>query len=103
MEYLSRDEILEEMNQSLRPIMEKYEVEDIGIFEEQGEGNHYYIGYTIRKDGEVFMTHTPFVRNEEGLFRPEKNEWIIETDNGDLRGFSSLDDVFEEMSKGLEH
>ncbi|OLO27568.1 hypothetical protein BTR23_19815 [Alkalihalophilus pseudofirmus] len=103
MEYLSREEILDEMNHSLRTIMEKYNVDEIGVFEEQGEGNHYFIGYTIRKASEVFMTHTPYVKNEEGLLRPEKKEWVIETDEGDLRGFSSLDEVFEEMSKGIQH
>lgn len=103
MDYLSREAILNEMNETLRTIMDKYNVDDIGIFEEQGEGNHYYIGYTIRKDDEVFMTHTPYVINDEGLLRPEKQEWVIETDEGDMRGFSSLEEVFEEMDKGLEH
>lgn len=102
MEYLSREAILNEMNETLRPIMDKYNVEDIGIFEEQGEGNHYYIGYTVRKNGEVFMTHTPYVINEDRLLRPEKQEWVIETDDGDRRGFSSLEEVFEEIDKGFE-
>ncbi len=32
------------------------------VFEERGEGNRYYVGYTINKDDEMITIHMPFVK-----------------------------------------
>lgn len=103
MDYLSRDVIISEMNSSLREMMEKYQLDDIGIFEEQGEGNLYYVGYTIRKDGKVYMIHHPFVKNEEEELAPVNDEWIIEADEGDTRGYQNLDEVFSYIEGDINH
>ncbi len=103
MEFQPREQIIEQMNQSMEMLMSKYNLEDIGVFEEQGEGENYYMGYTVRKDKEVYMIHKPFRKNEEGQLSATEKDWIIETEEGDLTGYRSLDEVFTAIEQDLHH
>ncbi|WP_026672730.1 DUF5634 family protein [Alkalihalobacterium bogoriense] len=104
MESVTRETILQEMNDSLERIMNKYDVDDIGIFEEQGEAEEYYIGYTIRKADAVFMVHRPFYKDEQGLLAPHEKKWTVEFEDGeDFHGFSSLDEAMDNVSNGIKH
>jgi len=98
MEYLAREEVVDRLNQELDEMMTKYQLEDIGVFEEQGEGAMYYMGFTVRKDGEVFMVHKPFAKNEKGQLAATKEGWVIESDEGDTSGYPSLDAAFSAMN-----
>ncbi len=101
MEFYARETILNEMNQSLPNMLSKYDLEDIGIFEEEGEGNSYYLGYTVRKNGDVNMIHQKFRKNAAGHLAPaERQVWVIESDDGDFRIYKSLDDVFQYLDIG---
>ncbi|MCT8138111.1 DUF5634 family protein [Anaerobacillus sp. CMMVII] len=97
MEPIHREAILNEMNQSLPKLLEKYDLEDVGIFQEEGEGNRYYLGYTVRKNGEVYMIHQAFRKNESGNLASDEQNWVIESDDGDSRGYESLDAVFSHL------
>ena len=104
MDFLSREAILHEMNDSLEHMLQKYNLEDIGIFEEEGGGDRYYLGYTVRKNGEVYMVHMPFVKNEEGQLARLEEGWVIESDEGDgseARGYENLDDAFNYLELGF--
>ncbi|WP_179295638.1 DUF5634 family protein [Bacillus sp. FJAT-45350] len=103
MDFISRETIVAEMNESMQSLLDKYSLDDIGVFEEQGEGDTYYLGYTIRKNGEIYMIHKPFKKNDENQLLIEKQEWIIETDDGDTGGFTNLDEVFATINKGFTH
>jgi hypothetical protein len=103
MESIQREAILNEMNQSLNQMLEKYDLDDVGIFQEEGEGNTFYLGYTVRKNGEVYMIHQAFTKNENGNLSPAEQSWVIESDDGDSRGYESLDAVFSHLNNGIEH
>jgi Family of unknown function (DUF5634) len=97
MEFLTREQIINELQESFQPFIDKYEIEDIGVFEEEGQDDHYYLGYTVRKDGKTFHIHSPYVKNQTGALTPEKNEWTVESDDPkekDIKGFENLDDAF---------
>lgn len=94
MEFISRDTILNEMNDSLKRILDKYDLDDIEIFEEEGVGNLFHLGYTIRKNGDVHMIHIPFMKNEQGDLAPTDESWVIENDNGESSGYQTLEEVF---------
>ncbi|MGO4886856.1 DUF5634 family protein [Anaerobacillus sp. MEB173] len=98
MEFLPRESVIREMNRSLHSMIEKYDLEDIGVFEEEGEGNNYHLGYTIRKNGEVYMVHQPYEKNNQGELTPVNREWVIESDAGDTRGYQSLNEVIQYIS-----
>jgi hypothetical protein len=59
-DYLSREQIMNVLQQSFQPCLNKYGIEDIGIFEEEGQDNRYYLGYTTRKDGKTHHIHLLF-------------------------------------------
>jgi hypothetical protein len=104
MTFFSRETLIDKMNNTLPQMINKYNLEDIGIFEEEGEGNIYYIGYTVRKNGEVYMIHFPHEKNIEGKLAPlEEEKWVIESDDGDTNGYDNLDAAFDYLSNGLKH
>ena len=102
--YLQREVIVNDLMHSFKPLMENHQLEDIAVFEEEGEGDTYYMGYSVRKNDSVYMIHRPFKKNEKDELTPVSNEWIIESDAGDnieARGFENLDEVFEQINNGL--
>lgn len=58
-EYLSREQITNELQQSFQPFLNKYQIEGISIFEEEEQDDRYYLGYTTRKMGKpiIFTCH----------------------------------------------
>jgi len=100
MEYLTREQIINDLQQSYQPYMDKFDIEDIGIFEEEGQDDQYYIGYTARKEGKTYHIHTPFKKNHRGELTPIKNEWTIESDEPqreDLHGFRDIESALREI------
>lgn len=104
MDFIKREEFLHMMNETLGPIMETYNLEDVGIYEEQGAGDTYYLGYTVRKDGKIYMVNTSCAKNDHGELAVKEYEWTIQTDEGnEKKGFHTLKDVFEEIDSGYIH
>lgn len=100
MEYTNRDEVIKDLQQAFQPLMDKYEIEDIGVFEEQGQKNQYHIGYTIRKEGKTYMVHTPYLKNENGQLTPSNDEWTVETDEPNLEdrsGYKGIDEALRSL------
>ncbi|WP_299094079.1 DUF5634 family protein [uncultured Metabacillus sp.] len=100
MDFLPREQIINELQDSFQPLITKYGIEDIGIFEEEGQDQHYFLGYTVRKDGKTYHVYSPFIKNQTGGLAPEKREWTIETDdpmNKDLKGYKQLEDAFRDI------
>lgn len=100
MDYLPKEAIMNEMNDSLKLMLEKYNLEEIGIFEEEGEDNRFYLGYTFRKNGDVHMIHLPFIKDEQGNLARLDDGWVIESEEGDSRGYENLEDVFNYLELG---
>ncbi|QIZ67553.1 DUF5634 family protein [Geobacillus subterraneus] len=96
MEFAPRRVILEEFIDTLEPMMETYGLDQVGIFEERGEGNRYYVGYTINKDDEMITIHMPFIQNERGELALEKQEWTIRKDGQEKKGYRSLPEAMDE-------
>ncbi|EPR28878.1 hypothetical protein I656_01445 [Geobacillus sp. WSUCF1] len=97
MEFAPRSVVIEEFIDTLEPMMEAYGLDQVGIFEEHGEGNRYYVGYTINKDDEMITIHMPFVKNERGELALEKQEWTVRKDGREKKGFHSLQEAIEEV------
>ncbi|HZG72950.1 MAG TPA: DUF5634 family protein [Chondromyces sp.] len=100
MEFLSREQIINELQESLPSYIEKFDIDSIGIFEEQGQGNHYYLGYTVNKAGKTYHIHLPYKKNDSGELTPVTSEWIVETDEPDKddhKGYDDLESVFREI------
>ncbi|MCQ6276234.1 DUF5634 family protein [Bacillus sp. V3B] len=100
MKYLSREQIINELQQSLQDYIEQYDIDSIGIFEEQGQDHQYYMGYTVNKGGKTYHIHTPYTKNNQGGLSPVQNEWTVESDEPrkeDLRGYESLESVFRDI------
>ena len=100
MEFLSREQIIEELQGTLQMYIDEYGIDNIGIFEEEGEDDRYYIGYTATKDGKTYHIHTPFKKDHHGGLIPIEDEWTVEPDEpegNDLRGYQDLESAFREM------
>lgn len=100
MEFLPREKIINELQQPFQSYIEKYGIDDIGIFEEHGEGDRYYLGYTVNKDGKTFHIHSPYLKNDQGELALENDEWTLESDNPSLedqRGYDDLESVFRNI------
>jgi len=97
MEYGTREEIMNTLQQSFHTLMDSYKLEDIGLFEEQGQNGEYYIGYTINQNGATYMLHQTYKMNQDGQFSLINKEWTIETDEpkfDDKKGYGSIEDAF---------
>ncbi|CDQ20598.1 hypothetical protein SAMN05192559_105133 [Halobacillus karajensis] len=100
MESVPVEQLISDLENSFRPLMEKNNLDDIGIFEEEGQGDYYHLGYTVKKNERVYMVHLPFIKSEDGHLTLDKQEWIVETDDPnavDLKGFDKIDDVFQSL------
>ncbi|MGG1814380.1 DUF5634 family protein [Cytobacillus firmus] len=72
----------------------------MGIFEEEGQDQYYYLGYTVKKAGKTYHVHSPFVKDGNGGLTPAGNEWTIELDEpdrADSRGFTSIEQALQEL------
>ncbi|MCA1029736.1 DUF5634 family protein [Bacillus timonensis] len=103
MTFESRNDILQSMIESLHPLLDQYDLDDIGIYEEEGEGDEYYMGYTFRKNGKVFMINMPYVKNRHGELAPKQQEWTIQEKEGEAKGFQSLDEAFHTVTEEWLH
>lgn len=103
MQYMDRNEIKQELNRQMPELMDKYGLEDIGIYEEEGPEDSYYFGYTVRKDGKVFMINLPYVKNDSGELAIKKLSWTIQTEQGETKGCKSLDEVFTQIERENVH
>ncbi len=95
---MTRDELRTYYTNTFETVMDQYDLEDIGVYEEEGPEQLYFMGYTIRKDGKVYHVHLPYEKRENGNLEVNKKEWTIQTDDGDeKKGLHSLDDVFSSI------
>ncbi|WP_027409106.1 DUF5634 family protein [Anoxybacteroides tepidamans] len=97
MEFVPRSAIIHEFIDTLEPMMDVYGLDQVGIFEEEGNGDTYYIGYTINKDDDMIILHMPFVKNERGELALEKEEWTIRADGKEEKGYHSLQEAMEKV------
>lgn len=100
MEYSTREQIIDELQQSFAAYLNQYDLDDIGIFEEEGQGDQYHFGYTAKKDGKTYHIHTPFIKNNNGDLAPLNHDWTIETDEpekNDLSGYHDIESAFRDI------
>jgi hypothetical protein len=100
MESLPREQHITNMQKSFQTYINQYGIDDIGIFEEEGQDDLYYLGYTVKKDGKTYHIHSPYRKDIHGDLSPIENEWTIEPDEPqktDLKGFHSLDSAFRNI------
>ncbi|MGG7620496.1 DUF5634 family protein [Bacillus coreaensis] len=100
MEYGTREEIMNTLQQSFHSLMNTYQLEDIGLFEEQGSNGEYYMGYTINQNGGTYMLHQTYKMNSDGQFALITKEWTIETDEPnyeDKKGYVSIEEAFQHL------
>jgi len=100
MEFGSREEIMNTLQQSFHSLMDTYQLEDIGLFEEQGPNGEYYIGYTINQNGGTYMLHQTYKTDHEGQFGLIHKDWTIETDepnSDDKKGYGSIEEAFQHL------
>jgi hypothetical protein len=103
MEFLTREEIMNDYKRTLYSMMNKYDLDDIGIYEEEGPGDEYYFGYTIRKNGKVFIVNLPYKKNEKGELAIKEHKWTLQANGNEEKGFRTLDEVFTTIQRGLLH
>ncbi|WPL42447.1 DUF5634 family protein [Priestia megaterium] len=66
MEYVKRETAISELTHHMDDILNKYNLQGVSVYEEEGEGNHYYLGYTVKKDDHVFMLNRPYIKDKDG-------------------------------------
>lgn len=49
MEFLPREQVIRELQEPFHLYIDKYGIDDIGVFEEEGQDHHCYMGYTVKK------------------------------------------------------
>ncbi|WP_077213042.1 DUF5634 family protein [Bacillus dakarensis] len=100
MDYLSREQIINELQKPLPAYMNQYGIDDIGIFEEEGEDDLYFMGYTINKEGKTYHIHSPYRKGDDGGLTPAKAEWTVESDEPDkkdLQGYQDIESALREI------
>jgi hypothetical protein len=104
MKFNSREDILQNLQASFQTMMDKYDLDDIGIYEEEGPENRYFIGYTVRTDGKVYMINGPYVKNEKEELAVQEETWTIQTDEGEeSEGYKNLEEVFLHIKQNQLH
>ncbi|MGF2614865.1 hypothetical protein FZC84_08445 [Rossellomorea vietnamensis] len=94
MAFISREQLINELQTAFPSLLEEYGLEDIGIFEEEGQKDQYYLGYTMKKDGKAYMIHLPYKKDHDGGLEPSSEQWTIESDDPesvDTSEFNSIE------------
>ncbi|WP_113927739.1 DUF5634 family protein [Bacillus sp. P14.5] len=94
MAFISREQLINDLQTAFPSLLEEYGLEDIGIFEEEGQKDQYYLGYTMKKDGKAYMIHLPYKKDHDGGLEPSSEQWTIESDDPesvDTSGFNSIE------------
>jgi len=100
MEFIQREEMINELQQPFPSFINRYGIDDIGIFEEEGQDENYYLGYTVKKNGKTYHIHTPYQKAENGKLAPLNKEWTVETDeprNEDRKGYQDLESALRDI------
>ncbi|MDL4840707.1 DUF5634 family protein [Aquibacillus rhizosphaerae] len=100
MQYKAREELITNLQETFQSLMETYDLDEIGMFEEEGPENQYFIGYTIKKDDKAYMIHQQFNKNDSDKLALIEEKWAIETDEPqqlDKHNFMSLDEAFNKI------
>lgn len=100
LEYLSRTQIINELQKPFQTYLEQYEIDEIGIYEEAGQEGIYHMGYTVTKDGKTYHIHTSFQKNKDEFLAPLDDLWTLETDEpteDDRTGYRDLVSVFRKI------
>jgi hypothetical protein len=100
MEYLPREQVINKLQQPFQSYIDQYGIDDIGIFEEEGQGNQYHLGYNVKKSGKTYHIHMPYQKNNNGDLAPLKEEWTLETDEPqkeDRKEFQNIETVLREI------
>lgn len=98
---ISREAMFNEINSSLEEIFAKYNLDDIAIFEEEDIDNGYTVGYTIKKDDEIHKILLPITKNENGELTRLNDNFIVESNNRNSKGYESLEDVLNYLELGF--
>jgi hypothetical protein len=100
MDNISREQLIHNLQQSFQPLTQEYNLDHIGVFEEEGQGSQYYVGYTIKKDGKAYMVHQPYTKRADNTLSPMESKWTIESDKPndvDTNGYKRLEDALKEI------
>ncbi|TYS14469.1 hypothetical protein FZC78_18445 [Rossellomorea vietnamensis] len=100
MAFISREQLINELQTAFPSLLEEYGLENIGIFEEEGQKDQYYLGYTVKKDGNAYMIHLPYKKDHDGGLEPASDQWTIESDapeSADTTGFDSMEAALREI------
>ncbi|HWO95616.1 MAG TPA: DUF5634 family protein [Bacillus sp. (in: firmicutes)] len=97
MHFLKREERMNEMLHSLESLLKQHQLDEIEIYEEEGEDELYYMGYTVKKGEHVYMVHQPYVKNEKKELALKEPQWTIQSEQGESKGYPSLEDVFNQI------
>ncbi|MDC3415457.1 DUF5634 family protein [Aquibacillus salsiterrae] len=95
----TRQQLITELQDTFETIIETYDIDAIGIFEEEGQDSNYYVGYTVKKDDKEFFINQPY-KKENNQLALLNQQWTIETDEPsttDKRVLQNLEDVLKEI------
>lgn len=102
MNFIPREQLIAELQQSFQSYINQYGIDDIGIFEEEGQDDQYHLGYTIKKEGKTYFIHSSYRKNNSGALAPINNEWTIETDEPQTKDLSGFDTMETALNQILE-
>jgi hypothetical protein len=100
MEFLPRAQIINELQEPFQSYIQKFGIDDIGIFEEEGEKDLYHMGYTVNKSGNTYHIHRAYRKDDNGGLAPDMHEWTVESDDPekeDIGGYKDLESVFKSI------
>lgn len=98
MEFTTREKIIDQIENNFSKLMTSFNLDEIGIFEEEGPENKYFLGYTVKKNDISYMIHQPYKKSTEGELAPLEEQWTIETDEPNYEDKHGYKDINEFLS-----
>lgn len=95
-QFESRGQLVNQLSHSMEPLLNEYQLDDIGVYQEEGVEDLYYAGYTIKKEDKVYMIHQPYSKNKNGEISMVDGQWTIQSDDGNYekKNIGSLEEAF---------
>jgi hypothetical protein len=97
MDVQSRNTIINSLEGDFNTLMEQYNLDRIGVYEEEGKDNLYYMGYTVVKDGKTYMLSTPYSKDNNGQLSSKNAPWTLQAEDGEKAGYQTIHDILSEI------
>ncbi|GGM22209.1 hypothetical protein GCM10011351_05130 [Paraliobacillus quinghaiensis] len=94
-----REEIINQLNESIPQMLQKYQFDRITTFETTGQVDSFYLGYQISIHSKTYRVYLPYLQYSEETLIALTPIWTIETIGNDMTTYRAYETLEKCLNK----